>query len=88
MEGWPGLAVDGCARCVDDPPDPVGRRLLEEGDGVPEVELPDFIFVGVLGVGDGCLVVQDVEGRQLVEVELLEVTAQVVGPWDGGLPSR
>ena len=63
------------------------RRWLEQGDGFTEVDPPDFIFVGVLRVCDGCLMVQDVEAGQLVEIEFLEVPAQVLRTGNGGFPS-
>ena len=56
------------------------------GRWLHEVDPPHFGFVGVLGVGNGCLMVLDVEGGQLVEVELLEAPQQVFCPRDGGFP--
>ena len=61
---------------------------MEQVKGLSEVDLPDFIGVGMLGVGDGCLVVQDVDGWQLREVHGLEVPPQLVGPWNGRFVAR
>jgi hypothetical protein len=54
--------VNGCRECVGDPVDPVASCLLEQVEGLPEVDNSAFIGVGGQGIGDGCLVVQQSRG--------------------------